>query len=307
VPSVRLRSPRDLDPRLVVSLRRELRRLQPDVVHTHLVHADVYGALAAGAPLVSTKHNDDRFRVGPFRLVERALTRRAGRVIAITEALRRFNVEQVGLPEHKVEVVHYGLDGPPPAWAQNEPLLLPDGARVLLAVCRLTAQKGVDVAVRALAEIRRDYPDAILVVLGEGPERAALERLAGDLAIGDAVFLPGRAGDVAEWLERADTVVHPVRWEGFGLALLEAMLAERPVVASSVSSVPEIVVDGETGLLVPPDDPSALAAAISRVLANPDLAAAFAKAGRRRARAEFSVDRMTSRTIAVYERVLERT
>jgi glycosyltransferase involved in cell wall biosynthesis len=306
VPSVRLRSPRDLDPRLVVSLRRELRRLRPDVVHTHLVHADVYGALAAGAPLVSTKHNDDRFRMGPFRLVERALTRRAGRVIAITEALRRFNVEQVGLPENKVEVVHYGLDGQPPAWARNEPVLLPDGARVLLAVCRLTAQKGVDVAVRALAEVRRGYPDAVLVVLGEGPEHAALDALASDLAIGDAVFLPGRAGDVAEWLERAEVVVHPVRWEGFGLALLEAMLAERPLVASAVSSVPEIVVDGATGLLVPPNDPPALAGAISRVLADRELARSFGTAGRDRARAEFSVDRMAARTLAVYERVLAR-
>ena len=304
VPSVRLRSPRDLDPRLALALRRELRRLRPDLVHTHLVHADVYGALAAGAPLVSTKHNDDRFRTGPFRFAERAMTRRAGRVIAITEALRRFNVERVGLPERKVEVVHYGLDEPPAAWAENEPVLLPDGARVLLAVCRLTAQKGVDVAVRALSEVRRAHPDAVLVVLGEGPERAALERLAGELSVGDAVFLPGRAGDVAEWLARAEVVVHPVRWEGFGLALLEAMLTARPVVASAVSSVPEIVVDGETGVLVPPDDPRALATAISGVLADRGLAASFGTAGRDRARAEFSVDRMATRTLAVYERVL---
>jgi glycosyltransferase involved in cell wall biosynthesis len=304
VPAVRLRAPRDLDPALLVSLRRALRRLRPDLVHTHLVHADVYGAIAARGPLVSTKHNDDPFRTGPFRFVERALTRRASRVIAITEALARFTVERVGVPAAKVEVVHYGLDEPPPAWGENQPLLLPEGARVLLAICRLTPQKGIDVAVRALAEVRREHAAAVLVVLGEGPEREALERLAADLRVADAVFLPGRTGDVAAWLARAELLVHPVRWEGFGLALLEAMLAERPVVASAVSSVPEIVADGETGRLVPANDPRALAAAISRVLANRDLARAFGAAGRARARAEFSVERMAQRTLAVYERVL---
>jgi glycosyltransferase involved in cell wall biosynthesis len=303
VPAVRLRAPRDLDPALLVSLRRALRRLRPDVVHTHLVHADVYGALAARAPLVSTKHNDDRFRLGPFRHVERALARRASRVIAITEALARFTVERVGLPAAKVDVVHYGVDEPPPAWAENQPLLLPERARILLAICRLTPQKGVDVAVRALAEVRREHAEAVLVVLGEGPERDALEWLARDLGVGDAVFLPGRAGDVAEWLARAEILVHPVRWEGFGLALLEAMLSERPVVASAVSSVPEIVADGETGLLVPPDDPSALAAALSRLLTDRESAARYGSAGRERARREFSVERMARRTLAVYERV----
>jgi glycosyltransferase involved in cell wall biosynthesis len=307
VPAVRLRAPRHLDPALLVSLRRALRGGRADLVHTHLVHADVYGALAGTGPLVSTKHNDDRFRVGPFRHLERVLSRRTSRVIAITEALARFTVERVGLPAAKVEVVHYGLDELPPAWGENPPVALPGGARVLLAICRLTPQKGVDVAVRALAEVRRKHPDAVLVVLGEGPERAALERLAGDLGVGDAVFLPGRGGDVRAWLERAELVVHPVRWEGFGLALLEAMLAERAVVASAVSAVPEIAVTGETGVLVPPDDPQSLADAIARLLADRELAARYGAAGRERARREFSVDRMASRTLAVYERAFRTT
>jgi glycosyltransferase involved in cell wall biosynthesis len=306
VPAVRLRAPRDIDPGLLVSLRRALRGVAPDVVHTHLVHADVYGALAAPVPIVSTKHNDDRFRTGPFRYVERALARRTGRLIAITHALARFTIDRVGLPADKVEVVHYGLDEPPAAWGENPPVALPEGARVVLAVCRLAEQKGVDVAVRALAEVRNEHRDAVLVVLGEGPERDALERLAAGLGLGGAVFLPGRAGDVAEWLARAEVVVHPVRWEGFGLAVLEAMLAGRPIVASEVSSIPELVVADETGLLVPPDDPGALARALARLLADSGLAERLAAAGLSRARAEFSVDQMAARTIAVYERVLER-
>lgn len=292
VESVRLRMGHEFDPRLVGRLRGALRGA--DVVHTHLVHADVYGALARGdRTLVSTKHNDDPFRVGPFRYLERALTRRAARVITITEALKRFNVARVGLPAAKLDVVHYGLDAPPQAWSENAELSLPDGARVLLAISRLVPQKGLDVAVRALARVREEEPRAVLVVLGEGPER---ERLAAD-----GVYLPGRIGDVGAWLARAELLVHPARWEGFGLALLEAMLAGKPVVATRVSSIPEIVVNGETGLLVPPDDFEALAAAILRVLRDPGR---LGEAGLARAKSEFSVERMSRRTLAVYERAL---
>jgi glycosyltransferase involved in cell wall biosynthesis len=281
VPYERVPAPHDVDPRLAWRVRRATRRA--DLVHTHLVHADVYGALGARR-LVSTKHNDDPFRAGAFRFVERAFARRASRVIAITHALARFQIERVGLPREKVEVIHYGLDELPAAWGANPPDPVPAGARVLLCVCRLEPQKGVDVAIRALAEL----PDAWLVVLGEGPQRAELERLAGD-----RVYMPGRVPDVAAWLRRADVLVHPVRWEGFGLAVLEAMLAGVPVVASDVSSLPELV--GDAGILVPPDDPSALAAAVSRI--SPDAGAR----GRERARAEFSVAEMADRTLAVYE------
>jgi len=296
---VRVPCPRDLDPALVWRVRRELRRLRPDIVHTHLVHADVYGALGAGGlPLVSTKHNDDRFRLGPFRYVERALARRAKRVIAITEALRQFCVDQVGLPAAKVEVIRYGLDALPAPWGDDGEVPLPEGARILLSVGRLAEQKGVDVAVRALARIREREPAAVLVVLGEGPERPRLEAMAGE-----GVYLPGRVGDVASWYRRAEVLVHPARWEGFGLALLEAMLAGKPVVATDVSSAPEIVAGGETGLLVPPDDPAALADAVLELLADPAHAAAMGEAGLARARNEFSVAKMADRTAALYAAV----
>jgi glycosyltransferase involved in cell wall biosynthesis len=270
-------------------LVRDLRRHRADLIHTHLVHADVFGALAAGrTTLVSTKHNDDPFRTGPFRFAERLLARRAAKVICITESLARFNREQVGLPAEKIAVIHYGLDEPPTAWAPDE-LELPDG-KIVAAVARLVPQKGLDVAVEALAGI-----DATLVVLGEGPERERLEARA--RALGVRLLLPGRVGDVASVLRRADVLVHPARWEGFGLALLEAMLAGLPVVATRVSSIPEIVADGETGLLVPPDDPAALRTALERVLAEPG---GLGSAGRERALAEFSVARMVDRTLEVY-------
>ena len=289
----------------VPGLRRALTRFGPDLVHTHLVHADVFGAVAAGTtPLVSTKHNDDPFRAGPFRLVERGVTRRARAVICITHALARFQAERVGLPRERLTVVHYGLDALPPPWSKDPPLPLPAAARILLGLGRLVPQKGYDVAVRAFAFVRARHPDAVLVLFGEGPERARLTELGRRLGLGASFHLPGRAGDVAAWLRRAELLVHPARWEGFGLVLLEAMLARRPVVATRVSAIPEIVDDGETGLLVPPDDPEELAAALGRVLADAPLAAALGAAGEARAREQFSVDRMTRATIDVYRRAL---
>lgn len=299
IPALRLPCPRDVDPRLAVRLARTLRGLRVDLVHTHLVHADVYGALA-GIDLVSTKHNDDPFRTGPFRFVERMLARRARAIVAITEALGRFLVERVGLPARKVHVVHYGLDDLPEPWGDDRPVDVPEGAPVLLAVARLVDQKGLDVAVAALPAVRERNHDAVLVVLGEGPLRGRLGEQAAALGVADVVLLPGRAGDVAAWLRRADLLVHPVRWEGFGLVLLEAMLASLPVVASRVSAVPEIVADGETGLLVRHDDPAALAEATARVLDDRELAARLGAAGLARARSEFSVERMAQRTLEVY-------
>jgi glycosyltransferase involved in cell wall biosynthesis len=292
VPALRLPSPRDLDP---VLLARLLRSLRADVVHTHLVHADLYGGIAAklrGAKLVSTKHNDDPFRRGPFRHIERALLRAADRVVAITEALRQFTIE-VGADPAKVETIHYGLDGLPDAWGRNAPDTIPAGARVLLATSRLTVQKGIDTAVRALPLLPAD---TVLVVLGEGPERPALERLASELGVDSRVHLPGRVPDVAAWLLRAAVYVQPARWEGFGLGVLEAMHAALPVVASRVSSLPELVRDGETGYLVPVDDPAALAAAVARALEEP----ALGPAGGGRALREFTVARMADRTLGLY-------
>lgn len=307
VPFERLPCPRDIDPLLVRRVLSSVRALRPTIVHTHLVHADAYGALAstrAHAVLVSTKHNDDPFRSGMGRYLEQLLTRRTARVICITEALARFNRDRVGLPAEKLRVVHYGLDSPPKPWGPpGGPDLTPE-TPILVAVCRLVPQKGVDVAIEALVRIRERHPAAHLVVLGEGPLRAELTGLAAARGVADAVSFPGRVGDVAWWLRRAAVVVHPARWEGFGLALLEAMLCERAIVAARVSSIPEIVIDGETGLLVPSDDPAGMADAVNELLLAPARSAAMGEAGRARVLVEFSIARMAERTALIYEEAL---
>ena len=127
--------------------------------------------------------------------------------------------------------------------------------------------------------------------------------LVDELGLEEAVTLPGRT-DIRDWLDRANVFVHTSRWEGFGIVLLEAMLAGLPVVATRVSAVPEVVADGETGLLVEAGDVNALATALETLLTDRGRASALGEAGRRRAREEFSVGRMAERTHAVYEEAL---
>jgi glycosyltransferase involved in cell wall biosynthesis len=283
----------DASPRLARDVIRSVRVEQPDLIHTHLVHADVYGSIAGAVtrtPFVSTRHNDDRYLLGPFRYVDRAFARGAARIVAISDAVRAF-LERAGHDPAKLTTIHYGLDELPVAPSSPTPAEagVPAGATLL----------------RAFARAREQQPEARLAILGGGPLEAETRALAESLGLADAVTLPGRT-EIRDWLERADVFVHTSRWEGFGIVLLEAMLAGLPVVATRVSAVPEVVADGETGALVEAGDVEGVARELARVLVDPEWRRRLGEAGRERARREFSVARMAERTIAVYRESVER-
>jgi glycosyltransferase involved in cell wall biosynthesis len=301
-----------LDPALPARLAGCLRAEPFDVLHAHLPHGEIYGEIALRSfprrPLVISRHNDDRFRRWlPMRRVFRPSLRRAARIIAISQAIRTFLVDVEGADVEKVTVVPYGLDadafarsGHPGAFrreigAGDEPLVGFIG--------RLTRQKGVDVLLRAFARIERERPSARLIIAGDGPDRRALEALARSLALRRAVFL-GWRGDAAGILADIDLLVVPSRWEGFGLVSLEAMALAKPVVASCVSAIPEIVVPGRTGLLVRPGDAVELADAIESLLTDPRRAREMGRAGRARVDGEFPVRKMAERTAEVYRAVV---
>jgi glycosyltransferase involved in cell wall biosynthesis len=305
VPGRHVRCTVDVNPRMAADVIRAVRDEAPDLLHTHLVHGDVYGTIASralGIPFVSTRHNDDRYLLGPFRFVDRAFASGTSRIVAISHAVRRFLVETAGLPPERIEMIHYGLDDPPEAPSELTPgdAGVPPGAPLLLAVGRLTEQKDHATTLRALASLRKRRPEAVLAILGIGPLEQETRRLAHKLGLADSVLLPGRV-EVRDWLAAASVLVHSSRWEGFGMVLLEAMLAGLPVAATRVSAVPEIVADGETGLLVQPGDWQGLARTLDRLLADPARARALGEAGRERAHRRFSVARMTERTLALYE------
>ena len=300
-PAARVRCGPDVSPRMARDVVRAVRAERPDLLHTHLVHGDLYGALAAaltGTPFLSTRHNDDRYLLGPFRFVDRAFAGRARRLIAISDAVRAF-LERVGHDPAKLVTIHYGLDELPAAASEVTPAEagVPQGVPLVLAVGRLTQQKDHPTALRAFAAA--GHPEARLAILGIGPLEAETRALATELGISDRVVMPGRL-ELRDWLERADVFLHSSQWEGFGMVLLEAMLAGLPVVATRVSAVPEVVADGETGTLVQAGDWQAAAAALDRYLSEPELARETGEAGLRRARDHFSVARMVDRTVGLY-------
>ena len=303
VPHRSVRCGLDVSPRLARDVIRAVRAERPELLHTHLVHADVYGAIASrvtGVPFVSTRHNDDRYLLGPFRYVDRAFARGVRRIVAISDAVRLF-LERAGHDPRKLVTIRYGLDELPSARSSPTPAEagIPGGVPLVLAVGRLIEQKDHGTMLRAFARVREEHPETRLAILGSGPLEAETRTLAASLGISDAVALPGRT-EIRDWLDRADVFVHTSRWEGFGIVLLEAMLVGLPIVATSVSAVPEVVADGKTGALVDAGDVAGVARELSRLLGDEELRRQLGEAGRERARSEFSVTRMTEQTLDVY-------
>jgi glycosyltransferase involved in cell wall biosynthesis len=301
-----------IDPTLTGRLAKTFDRLKPDIVHTHLIHADLYGMAAARRAgvrgKVSSRHNDNPFRRNPLiRLANRRAMRRADRVITISEALNRFVREVEGVPAEKVTTIHYGMSPPDfPANARDEGRRrfgCGSDAPLIGMFGRLIEQKGVDTLLEAFKQVRQTVPDAALLIVGDGNRRAELEALTERLGLGEAVTFAGWVPQAYNLMPACDLIAMPSRWEGFGLVALEAMSCARPLIASRVSALPEIVVEGETGLLVPPDDPAALAEAITSLLSDRSLAARLGQAGCERLANHFSVDKMIQGTLSVYEDV----
>ena len=298
------------DPTLVPRLAVRSRALAPALVHTHLLHADLHGTLAArlaGAPVViSTRHNDDPFRRRwPLSSFLRIINRHTDHFLAISERVRAFTIEAEHAPASRVDTVKYGLS----SGAETRPLDvraefgIPAGP-LLVCVARLTVQKGHRWLLPAFRAVVDEFPHATLLLLGDGPLRTKLEQLAAKLGLRERVTFAGWRTDVSALLPGTNLFVLASEWEGFGLALLEAMAAALPIVATRVGAIPEVVVHGETGWLVEPNNAAAFADATISALRAPDQMLGFGNRGRARLRAEFSVQRMVSATEQVYARLL---
>ena len=317
IPIRRVAIGRDYDLLLPWRLQRVLRQAKPDIVHTHLVHADTYGYVAAKlagvAAVVSSRHLDDAFRYrARWRRINRRLWRMIDAGIAISAAMKQFALEIEAAPASKVHVVRYGMEY---SWLSDEDidaarlrlrteLKLPADAQLLGMACRLVEQKGIPYALEALRRIRSDFPRAQLVIAGDGEKAGELRRLASMLGIADRVFWLGWRADAAELMAAFDIFLLPSLHEGFGLVLLEAMSRRLPIVASRVGAIPEVIVHGETGILVEPRNVDDLAQAMTRLLRDRALRKYMGLLGAARLEEHFSVERMVDGAIAVYEKVL---
>jgi glycosyltransferase involved in cell wall biosynthesis len=289
-----------------------------DIVHSHLFRADIYGSLAAsqlGAEkpvLISTRHNDDRFFLNPFvGIVHYLVSSRQDMIIAISDHVARFTIARGVRDPARVRRVYHGLDLEESSSLDRDGLRLraelgiPTDAFLVGNVGRLAPQKGQRHLIGAMPMLLEQVPSAQLAIVGGGDLGPYLRDLAQEVGVSERVHVLGPRRDVPAFMHAIDAFAMPSIWEGFGIVLLEAMAAARPIVASRVATIPEVVGDGETGVLVPVGDAVALAQALAQLAQDPQQAQAFGIAGQRRLRERFSLQKMVADTEVLYREVLE--
>lgn len=297
-------------PSMLLRLVDIVRRERVDVLHAHMLHATIAAAASARLGRVPvfavTRHylgsgyvNHGRW----MRSLDFGVARSAMHVAAVSNAVREDLIREGGVSPSRVSVIHNGINLDVFDAAGSCPC--PDVRRsdrdfVLGAVGSLNVYKGHADLLRALPAVLRVRPDARLVIVGDGPERSSLESLAAGLGIADRVSFVGFQRNVAGWMRSFDLYVHPSHDESFGISILEAMAARRAVVATSVGGIPEVVVDGETGLLVPPTDPERLACAILTLMRDRAIARDMGDRGRRRVEEQFSIPYVIERYQELY-------
>lgn len=297
----------------------KIRQGRYTIVHTHSSKAGILGRWAArlaGVPIiVHTPHGHvfygyyERVPTYLFIVLERLTARITDKIITLTEAGIREHVERRIAPREKFISIHSGVDlapytelPPDPAAARKRFGLSPD-CLVVGSVGRFEPVKGYDILLRAAGLLRTRQPKVQFLLAGEGEEAPHLKRLAEELQVDDRVFFPGWQQELPHVLSALDLFVLPSRNEGMGRVLVQAMAMGTPIVATRVGGIPEVLGEGETGLLVAPDDPIELAAAIERLLTDRELAGKIGEAGRRRASA-YSADKMVADIESLYDTLL---
>lgn len=305
-----------LQPLEIAALASFIRRFHPDIVNSHLFRSTLVAAPLAkrlGVPrVVETYHGREAWRRGAIKGsfgVDRAVARWVDRVIAVSEAAREFLVRTKGIPAAKVVVVPNGRDlsifkpGGDREAIRRE-LGLGPHTPVIGIIGRLEEQKGHVFALDGLSMVVSEFPEARLLVVGEGSLRGRLEAHARSARLAAHVLFTGFRRDVPRLIDAMDVVALPSLYEGMPLTAIEASAMAKPIVATAVDGTAEVVQDGTTGLLVPPGDPVALAEAIRVILRNSTRAKEMGEAGRRWVRARFDLDRQVEATARRYREVL---
>jgi glycosyltransferase involved in cell wall biosynthesis len=299
----------ELDVALPLRLLRELKRLKPDVVHVHSRRgADLYGGIAAslaGVPAVLTRRVD---AVEPA-LMARLKYRPYRAVVALSRAIER-QLAAAGVPRERIVPIASGVDTQryrPDAAARHRlraAFALPADALVVGLIAQLIERKRHSWLFALLPDLTRAWPQLRVVCFGRGPLEPQLRAELAARGLAEHVVLAGFRADLPELVPGLDVLAHPASREGLGLALLEAASAGVPVIACAVGGVPDIVVDGETGMLVARDDGAAFGRALRVLLAAPDERSRLGTAARRHVERRFDTARLVSAHHSLYTRVL---
>ena len=295
--------------------RRHLREFRPDIVHGGVYEGVITAALAgkiAGVPIIiGEETSEPAGRRWSGHLFLRALTTLTDRMIGVSPHVRDYLVNSLRIPSSKVVLVNNGvIESPSPTRDEvadlRRALGLRGGSFVIGTVGRLfDSHKKTSDVIRALPALLKEMPAARLLIVGEGPDQPMLESLATSLGVSEQVTFAGYQPHTRPFFELMDIFVHVPASEAFGLVLVEAMFARKPVVASSVGGIPTVVADGETGVLIPSGDPVRLSRELLRLAADPERRRAMGEAGFTKARAEFSQARYVDDIDRLYTQLVE--
>jgi glycosyltransferase involved in cell wall biosynthesis len=295
-----------------LSLRGILRRERVDVLHAHMFGSNVGGTVIgrlARVPVIVAHEHTWSFKGRPLRrFVDREVIGRGSSVfIAVSRDDQRKMIEIERVNPEKVLHVPNGIAPPPPPSGADvrAELGIPAGAPVIGTVSVLRPQKALDVFIRASAELLRDDPDLRVLLAGDGPLKGELTELVHGLGVQDRLLMLGYRSDSPDVMAALDVAVSSSAFEGSPLAVMEYMESARPIVATRVGGVPDLIEDGVHGLLVEPGDVTGLAAAIRRMLADREAARRMGEAARERRRREFTVELMVRRLEALYGHLAE--
>ena len=291
-----------------------LRKEKPGILHTFLFHANIAGRIAGrmcGVPaIISSQRSVDEWRKPWHSALDRWTSGLCDLIISNSEAGRKALIERERIGPLKIITIHNGINaekfkaGADTAGARKVFGFQP-GDTVIGIIANLRAVKGHKYLFKAFQNVRRTTPDVRLklLVVGEGKLEGELRDLADKLGVSNDVVFAGFRNDVPQVLAAIDIFVLPSLWEGFPVSVLEAMASGKPVIASRAGGIPEAVVEGETGLLVPPGDVPALEKAISALACSPELAKKMGEAGREKAVSDFGIEKMIRKTEGIYERL----
>ncbi len=305
------------NPLKILKLKRLLREAAPDIVHTHGYFASVIGRLSAqkaGVPVILTHVHSTYWDYKKRHvLMERKLSRFTHKIICCSKAVENFvrDFEKIG--NEKTAVIYNGVEEE--RFCQRENTLsiraefgIDENAPIIGTVSSLTPPKGHEYLVQAASLVKEEFPSAKFLIVGDGPLRTKLEDLAKNLNIHPDILFTGTRKDVPKILSVMDVFVLPSSFrEGLGIAIIEAMAAEKPVVATDIGGIPEAVQQGKTGFLVPPGDPGALAQAVIELLRNPEKAREMGKKGHIRFKEKFTRKHMLSEIDALYQSLTSKT
>lgn len=301
-----------IDWRALQEIRRYIREQAIDIIHAHGYKADLYGYAAARRekkPIVATCHNwrDVGRALSIYNRLDRQVLKRFDGIAAVSETVAE-KLRQSGVPPSRIQVIANGIDVRPfeehfvSAVSASPAGLGP----VIGVVARLDLQKGFEFLFHAVRELAATNPGLQVMIVGDGPDRGAIEKMIVDLGLESRVTLAGERSDMPAIYAAMDIFVLPSLNEGLPMTVLEAMAASRPVIATRVGAIPSVIADGRTGLLVEPRDGAGLASAIARLTADPDLRSRLAREARLSVMQNYTADIMARKYADLYDRAIAK-